>query len=81
MIKNETPEQARQRISNALSGEIKAHQAEGQPNEMIALRVYASLIECRYMLEQKSKEIANLNLLLNKEINNIVNESKTFKSC
>lgn len=70
MKKNETKEQQKERIAKAVANEVKGYQASKLPNEIIALKIYESLIQALIRIE-------NLQEQLEVEIKQVVKASKT----
>jgi len=72
MIKKETEKEAKARIAADLTIEIKAWQAQGIPNEVIAVKVYAALVNARYEIEQLHMLSTRLAYQLDSEIKDIL---------
>lgn len=70
-LTSETPEQARKRLHIALAAEVRAYQDQGLPNEVIGLRVYASLVDARLQIESYQRTIRHLSAQLGQEISEI----------
>lgn len=72
MNRKETEKQAKTRIANALAAEIKVWQVEGIPNEIIAVKVYAALVQSKYEIEQFKVIIEHYSNVLGSEIKEII---------
>ena len=75
IVQPETKEQAIKRLHTALTAEIQAYQQQGLPNEVMAMRIYASFVEARYEIEQLRAAVRRLTEQLGKEIEAIVKTS------
>jgi len=74
--KPETLEQAKERITAALTAEIREYQKQGMPNQVIGIKVFSALIDARLKIEQLEAKANRLTEQLDKEIRNIAKNGR-----